>query len=155
MMAVPYFAAFEMTRAFLPGMLARGSGHVINLTSPASRLVWPGANAYTAARWAMRGFSEALRADLAGTGIDVTLVVPGKVASRYFEANPGSEERIPRISSLIPTLSPEAVAAAIVGVIERPRREVVLPAMLRLLFLVHHVAPWPVEALMVRTGWRR
>ena len=45
MMASPYFAAFFVTRAFLPDMLKRNSGYIINVTSPASRLVWPGATA--------------------------------------------------------------------------------------------------------------
>ena len=64
MMASPYFAAFFVTRAFLPDMLKRKSGYIINMTSAASRLVWPGATAYIAARWAIHGFTEALRADL-------------------------------------------------------------------------------------------
>ena len=42
-------------------------GRIVNVTSPAARIPWPGATAYTAARWAMRGFTEALQADLAGT----------------------------------------------------------------------------------------
>jgi NADP-dependent 3-hydroxy acid dehydrogenase YdfG len=52
-----------LTGAFLPGMLARGEGHIMNVTSITAYFTWPGA----AARWAMRGFNEALRADLDGT----------------------------------------------------------------------------------------
>ncbi|MFI0608844.1 MAG: SDR family NAD(P)-dependent oxidoreductase [Anaerolineae bacterium] len=155
MMASPYFAAYHATYAFLPGMLARKRGCIVNVTSPASRIVWPGATAYTAARWAMRGFTKALQADLAGTGVRAMLVTPGKVASAYFASNPGSEGRLPRIARLIPTLSPEDVAEAIVVGLRRDRADVVLPWSLRLLFAVHALAPWPVEALMVRTGWRR
>jgi short-subunit dehydrogenase len=154
MIASPYLAAFYVTRACLPGMLERGSGCVVNLTSPASRIPWAGATAYAAARWAMRGFTEALQADLAGTGVRAMLVTPGKVASTYFQANPGSEERIPAIARLIPTLSPEAVAAAILDGVRHDRTEVTVPGLLRLLFLVHGLAPWPVEWLMVRSGWR-
>ncbi len=50
MMAAPYFAAFFVTRAFLPAMLQRSSGLIINMTSLAAYLTWPGATAYTAAR---------------------------------------------------------------------------------------------------------
>ena len=49
LMAVPYFAAFYVTHAFLPGMLRRNSGHIVNVSSVGSRFVWPGATAYLAA----------------------------------------------------------------------------------------------------------
>jgi uncharacterized protein len=81
MMTLPYFAAFDVTRAFIPDMLKRNTGHIMNISSIASRFVWPGATAYTATRWAVRGFSEALRSDLYGTGIAVTLdSVPGGIS---------------------------------------------------------------------------
>ena len=50
MMAVPYFAAFNVTHAFLPAMLKRNSGHIVNISSVGSRFVWPGPTAYLAAR---------------------------------------------------------------------------------------------------------
>ena len=95
MMALPYFAAFYITRAFLPDMLKRNSGHIVNISSVGSRFVWPGATAYLAARWAVRGFTEALRADLYRTGIRVTLYESGVVGSPYWEHNPGSLVRVP------------------------------------------------------------
>lgn len=93
-MAAPYFAACYVTRVFVDEMLARGHGWVVNVNSPVSRAVWPGAIGYAAARWALRGFSEALRADLAATGVGVTEAVIGKVNSSYWSKNPGSEERV-------------------------------------------------------------
>ena len=155
MMAAPYFAAFYVTRAFLPDMLRRGSGHIVNITSPASRVVWPGATAYTAARWAMRGFTEALRSDLRGSGLRVTLAVLGKVRSAYWEHNPGSEERLPKIAGLLPTLTPEQAATAIVQGVERDAREIVTPLMLRLIYMQHAVFPRVVEWMMSSTGWKR
>ena len=155
MMAAPYFAAFYLTRAFLPDMLRRGSGHIVNITSPASRIVWPGATAYTAARWAMRGFTEALRSDLRGSRLRVTLAVLGKVSSTYWEHNPGSEERLPKIATLIPTLTPEHAATAIVRGVERNAREIVAPPMLRFIYLQHSLFPRLVEWMMNSTGWRR
>lgn len=154
-MACPYFAAFFVTRAFLPEMIARGSGMIVNVNSPVSRFVWPGATAYAAARWAMRGFTAGLRGDLAGSGVRVLEAMPGKVSSTYFEHNPGSEERIPRIARWIPTVSPERVATAIVRGIERDLRSVVLPFMLRFFLLLHRLAPASVERIVRATGWRR
>jgi uncharacterized protein len=155
MMAAPYFAAFYVTRAFLPAMLARDQGYIVNVNSPAAWLPWPGAAGYMAARWALRGFTAALRADLRDTGIQVLQVVPGKVSSTYFEHNPHSEERIPRIAHWIPTLAPEQVAAALVRGIERDRREIMMPAMLRAAVLARALAPVVVDRLMFRTGARR
>jgi short-subunit dehydrogenase len=153
MMAAPYFAAFYVTRAFLPEMLRRGSGHIVNMSSPICYMAWPGATAYGAARWAVRGFSATLRADLHGTGIGVTLMTPGKVSSAYFANNPGSEERIPWIAGLYGTLTPEQVGAAIVRAVERERREVIVPFTLRLTVMLHNVLPGPIDWLLVKTGW--
>lgn len=103
----------------------------------------------------MRGFSHALRADLHGTNIGVTLVVAGKVSSAYFENNPGTEERLPKIGRLYPTLTPEQVAAAIVKAIQKNRREIIIPFSLYLTFQLHRFLPRLVESFVVRTGWQR
>ncbi|MBI4916126.1 MAG: SDR family NAD(P)-dependent oxidoreductase [Acidobacteria bacterium] len=155
MIALPYLAAFAMTRAFLPGMLARRSGAIVNMTSAVGFVGLPGATAYGAARWAMRGFTEMLRADLADTGIVVTLIAPGKVASPYFEHNPGSEAHIPGITRVYPTLTCDEVAAAVVRAVEHRRRVVVIPFLLRLTVLTHRVLPAPIEWLLRATGWNR
>jgi short-subunit dehydrogenase len=155
MMAVPYFATFYVTHAFLPGMLRRNTGHIVNVSSVGSRFVWPGATAYIAARWAVRGFTEALRADLAGTGIGVTLFESGVVRSPYWEHNPGSRERVPRMGRLVPELTPEAVAAAIVRGIEHEQKLVVVPLMMKLTYWQHAVFPGVVQWLMTRTGYTR
>jgi short-subunit dehydrogenase/mannose-6-phosphate isomerase-like protein (cupin superfamily) len=154
-MAVPYFAAFYVTRAFMPEMLRRNSGHIVNITSPICYMAWPGATAYGVARWAMRGFTAALRAELYGTGIGVTLMTPTKVSSPYFANNPGSEERIPWIARLYGTLTPEQVGEAIVQAVEHNRREVIMPFTLRLTVMLHNVLPRPIDWLLVRTGWNR
>ena len=127
MMMLPYGAAFALTHGFLPAMLERRQGLIVNITSPASRLAWPGATAYAVARWAMRGFNSALQADLRGTGVRAMLVTPGKISSTYFSNNPGSEERIPWIAKLIPTWTPEQVARAIADALEADKRELVVP----------------------------
>jgi short-subunit dehydrogenase len=153
MMAAPYFAAFNLTRAFLPFMLKRGSGHIVNVTSVASRLVWPGAAAYTAARWAVNGFNNALRTELRGSGVSVTLAVFGGVNSPYWTHNPGSKERLPKINSLIPILTAEQTANFIVRGIERNAREVIRPGMFRAVFLLNALFPRTTEMFM-HAGWR-
>ena len=113
------------------------------------------ATAYIAARWAVRGFTEALRADLTGTGIGVTLFESGVVHSPYWEHNPGSLERVPKMGRLIPELTPEAAARAIVRGIEREQKLVVVPFMMKLTYWQHALFPGIVQWLMTRTGYKR
>ena len=153
MMAVPYFAALYMTRALLPAMLRRNRGHIVNVTSAAALRPIPGATAYNAACWAMRGFSEALRADVHGLEIGVTLVASGTSTTPGYEHYPGVVDRMPGITRLVPLLTPEEVASAIVRGIERDRRLVIVPRTLRVIAAVDRVMPWLVEWLVVRSGW--
>ena len=134
MMALPYLAAFSVTRAFLPAMLKRGNGQVAFVTSPASFLAWPNASAYIAARFALRGLAEALRADLRATDIGVTLVTLGLVASSYWEHNPGSRDYMPRYASLLRELTVEQAAEPIVSAVSARKRHAVRPWIFRLLF---------------------
>jgi len=150
MMAVPYLAAFNLTREFLGGMLTRRRGHIVNVTSVASRLAWPGAVAYTAARWAMEGFTAALRADVYGSGVGVTLAMFGTVESPYWAHNPGSRERLPASATRQRALTVGEAAAAIVRGIEREQRFVLRPSVFRLLFLMNALFPRRVEASLCR-----
>jgi short-subunit dehydrogenase len=131
MIELPYLAAFYMTRAFLPDMLARQNGVVLNVTSVASFMVWPNAAAYIAARHALKGFTEALRTEVKKAGISVSLVTLGPVESTYWEHNPGSRERVPRGTK---TMSTEEAARTIVATIEREKPRVTRPGLFRLLF---------------------
>jgi short-subunit dehydrogenase len=155
MTKVPYFAAFFVTRAFIEDMLARGSGHIANVNTPASTMPWPGALGYAGARWAVRGFTKALRADLHGTGIRVTEIVPGKVSSDYFKSNPGAEERIPSVARVLRTLTPEQTGELIARAVERNKREAISPFLLRMMYLQDRFAPRLTEWIVHRTGSRR
>ena len=122
-MQLPYLAAYELSRLLVPAMIARGSGWILNMTSAAAYVTIPGATAYGVARWAMRAFSYHLDADLRGTGVGVTLLAPFEVDSPYFDNNPGSRERIPKIANLVGTVTPADVAREAADSVERERRE--------------------------------
>ena len=124
------------------------------MSSVGSRFVWPGATAYLAARWAIRGFTEALRADLDGTDIGVTLYESGEVKSEYWEHNPESRERIPKLGKLVPELTPEQVGNAIVKGVQHNKRLIVIPFMMKLTYWQHAVFPGVVQWLMTKTGYR-
>jgi NADP-dependent 3-hydroxy acid dehydrogenase YdfG len=151
MMASPYTGAFCITRAFLREMRLRGTGQIVNVTSPAGFAPWPGVGIYGVARWAMRGFNEVLRAELHGTGLTVTVVVPGEVASPYFANNPGGVERFPGIAKLYRRLTPEDVADAIVHGVQRNKRMVAVPPLLGWTLHLHRFWPGIVEWLLFKT----
>lgn len=154
MMNAPYFAAYNFTHAFMPALLRARKGQIIHVNSPASGLGWPGATAYTAARWALRGLHEALCLDLAGTGVRSTHIVFGKVTSAYFTNNPGSEEHLPAIARVVPLLSPDECAKVILRTIQRPKREVIYPFTLKFFYWANGLFPRLVRELAVRTGRR-
>ena len=78
-------APFALVRAFLPGMRARGSGHVVTLGSVADRNIFPGNAAYSASKYGLRALHEVLRAELRGTGVRASLVSPGPVDTDLWD----------------------------------------------------------------------
>jgi NADP-dependent 3-hydroxy acid dehydrogenase YdfG len=152
MAGAPYLAAANTCRAFMAAMLGAGRGHFIHVGSPASLMPWPGATAYTASRWALRGLHEALCMDLVGTGLASSMVYFGEVSSEYFEANPDSRQHIPKIGTWIPVSTPETCARVILGVVRRPRRVVFHPFALRLMWWAALLAPAPTRWLIAHTG---
>jgi NADP-dependent 3-hydroxy acid dehydrogenase YdfG len=155
LIGAPFLAAWNTTRAFLPGMLERRSGVIVHVGSPASVAPWPGATGYTTSRWALRGLHEALRQDLAGTGVRSCHVLFGEVDSEYFDANPDTREHIPRVGRLIGVISPERAARTIARVIERPRAQVFDPPMLAAMQVANRISPGLVALLARRTGRQR
>ncbi len=150
MMALPYLAAFNLTRELLPGMLKRSSGQIVNITSVACRLAWPGAVAYTAARAAMEAFTNALRADVQGSGVSVMLATFGTVETNYWKNNPGSREHVPRSSAAMKALTQEEVADTIVRGIEREQRAILQPGIFKLLFALNALFPATVSRFVAR-----
>ncbi len=83
----------RLTRALLPAMIARGSGHIVVVASLAGLIGAPGMVAYSTTKFALVGFTESLRLELAGSGVEVTTVCPGHVRTNLHRAtrydNPG------------------------------------------------------------------
>jgi short-subunit dehydrogenase len=101
----------------LPAMVARGSGHVINIASAAAKIGVPREAVYAASKHAVFGVSQSVRLELRGSGVDLSVVMPGLVRT---ELASGTLK-----GGLI--LKPEDVAQAIVATIERPRFDVYVP----------------------------
>ncbi|MGH7120679.1 MAG: oxidoreductase [Acetobacteraceae bacterium] len=82
-MEVNFFAAAAMTRAVLPTMRAQGSGHILQLTSVGGLVAFQGFAPYCASKFALEGWSEALRAEVNPLGIRVTIVEPGAFRTEF------------------------------------------------------------------------
>lgn len=153
---LPYLAAFHVTRGFIEPMLARGSGTIMQVNSPVAVVPWPGAVGYAASRFALRGFTEALRQDLWGTGIHVGSLTPSRVHSDYFGANPGSVERVPRVEFMVGTMTPAQVADAVASALRhRPNKDSHVPWRWALIAPWARVFPGVVAWLFRATGHRR
>jgi NAD(P)-dependent dehydrogenase (short-subunit alcohol dehydrogenase family) len=118
-------------RAFLPALRRAEDGHIVNLSSMVGLLGLPHNVSYSMTKAAVRGFSEALRAELVTTRIGLTTVFPGAINTRIIAAARGAEaQRLAGMadSRLAPLLlrPPSAVARAIVRGIERDRARVVV-----------------------------
>jgi uncharacterized protein len=152
MIGAPYLAAFHVVREFVPKMIERRAGHILNVTSAVAFCPIPGATAYGAACWALRGFTESLRADLFGLDIGITLFVAGTSSTPGYEHYPGVEERTPKVARILPRTTPERVGEKIARAIETNRSLAVEPPSVRLLLALGRIAPRVAAQLSVRTG---
>ena len=110
-----------VTRAVLPGMLSRGSGHVVNIGSIAGREVYGKGGVYCASKYAVRALTQAMRVDLHGTPVRVSTVDPGLVQTEFSRVRfHGDDERARRTYADTRPLTPEDVAAAVLFCVTRP-----------------------------------
>ena len=132
MMDVNFFGVVRGTRLVLPVMRARRRGHVVTIASLASYVGPIGEATYGATKHAVHGWTKAVRAELRGSGVDFSLVMPGVARTELAKGTvPGRGGTL---------LSPEQVAAAVADVVDTPRFEVFVPrasgALLRLMALL-------------------
>ena len=122
--AVNTFGALYAIQAVLPGMKRRQSGVIVNVSSIVGKRALPMTGAYGAAKFALHGLSEALRLELRGTGVHVSVVCPGYTKTEFAEStiNYGFERGKPRRNAM----SAAEVAEVIWRCAKNPRREVVL-----------------------------
>jgi short-subunit dehydrogenase len=111
------------TKLALPGMLERGTGHIVNIGSYLGKVPAAGLASYCASKHAVVGFSEALHDELAGTGVTVTAVLPSAVRT---ELTAGV-----KLGGLLPTVDPEDIATAILATCDKRRSLVAVPGWMR------------------------
>lgn len=150
----PYFpggreAAEEMTRvnwlgtvntvdAALGHLLDRARGHVVIVSSAQALRTFPWSAAYGASKAAQRAFGEALRHELSGTGVSLTVVFPGEVETALHDHE---RDRMPDWWRPDDAASPDELARRVIAAVEADRRHVYFPPIVRLLAIVNGLSP--------------
>lgn len=130
MMQTNYFGTVWCTQAVLPQMLSRGSGSIVNVASICGVMGFARMSGYCATKFALTGFTEALRDEVIGRGIRVALVSPGTTRTDFFVT--AEHGKMPKASRLMLAMNPDRVARAIcaAAVDGKYRRILPLPAAL-------------------------
>jgi len=155
MIKVPFLSAFFITKAFMPEILKRNSGYIINMTSFAGVFAFSGATSYIASRKAMVGFHEALTADLYHTKIRTAISYFAKVESSFWNNNPGSEIRLPKAQVLIPSITAEKAAKTIVKGIQNNRSKIRAPFMIPVIEFLAWLTPQITRLVLHLSGFNK
>jgi short-subunit dehydrogenase len=140
-------------RPFLPGMIARGSGRVLIVSSVIGRRGLPHYSAYCASKFALHGMADALRPELLGTGVSVGLVCPSTTETEFSERL--ARAGLPQGRTRLARHSADSVARAILRMARSRRREVVLSVEGKLLVALNALAPGFLDRILSRTLTRR
>ncbi len=137
--AVNMMGTIYATQAAIPLMRRQGGGQIINVASVAGKRGNPGNSVYCATKFAMVGMSEALRAELRGSGIEVSVICPIGTITEFREVSAARSKRDHPIMG--PMQTAEEVARAIVRCAKKPSPEVIVYPPARLLVLINALSP--------------
>jgi NADP-dependent 3-hydroxy acid dehydrogenase YdfG len=148
LMDINFGGVVRMTRAFLPLLRASDDARIVNVSSIYGIVAPPGQAAYAASKFAVRGFSAALRHELEGSTVHVSVVHPGGVATRIARnarvpagAPPDEVERRRRTMEKLLRMAPEQAADIIVRGIERRRARILVGSDAKAAALLERLAP--------------
>lgn len=121
----------QATRAVLPHMIARKSGHIINMGSQAAFVATPTYTVYAATKFGLRGFSEALRREVGVWGIKVSVIYPGNVSTEFGQHTEAKRKTGITTPKAL-RLTPEQVAEAVLSAARHPVRGRLIPGITRI-----------------------
>jgi short-subunit dehydrogenase len=149
LMEINFFAPVELTRSLLP-FLRRGTDPgIVNVSSVLGHRAVPGKSEYCATKFAMHGWSDALRAELAEEGIDVLLISPSTTNSEFWESLAVGEGDARRTAKAMPA---EVVARATLSALRRRRHESILSPGGKALVWLDRLLPAVADRLVARFG---
>ena len=144
-------APLLLIRAVLPGMLDRGKGHIVNLSSGAGKVVEPFDAVYSATKFGLIGATHALRAEYLGSPVGFSVVCPGFVRQDGIYAR--YEVQGLRVPSLVGTTTPQKVASSVLKAIREDRAEIIVSSQpVRPTAVLQAAAPQVIPRLLKRVG---
>ncbi|WP_176717326.1 SDR family NAD(P)-dependent oxidoreductase [Vulcanibacillus modesticaldus] len=146
MMDTNYMGMVRCTKAVLPSMLKRNSGHIINIASVAGKLATAKSAGYSATKFAMIGFANSLRHELVDTKIFVSSVNPGPIDTPFFDIADPSGSYVKNIKWLM--LTPEQVANEVLDVIISKKSDKTIPFFSRVGVKLYHMFPNTFDKLL-------
>ena len=135
----------QVTHAILPHMIKRREGHIINMSSVAGWIAPPTYSIYSASKFGVRGFTDALRREVEPFGIDVSGIYPGWAPTEFSQHSGNSPMKTSIIRRVFPSTTSEAVAERVVELAKRPRRAVVMPWLFNIAIWADWFMPWLVD----------
>lgn len=150
MMRTNYLGAAWCTQAVLPQMLERRDGTIVNVASIAGIMGYARMGGYCATKFAMIGFSEALRDEVIGRGVRVAVVCPGTTETNFFAT--AERGKMPGASRLILSIKPERVAKAICDAAQDGRYRRILPLTAAIFMRLKELSPRIAHLLMRRVS---
>lgn len=154
LLKVNLLAVIQSAHAVLPHMISRQSGHIINISSLAGFIATPTYSIYATSKFAVRGFTDALRREVGVYGIKVSGIYPGSVKTE-FRDRAGTQRKTGITMPESLRLSAENVASAVLGVVRRPRRSVILPWYMRFSVLINALVPGLIDLIVERNFVRK
>lgn len=152
LMNINYWGVVHGTQAFLPHLLHRGDGHIINISSALGLISAPTQAAYNSAKFAVRGYTECLRQELAGSGVSVSCVHPGGINTNIvrdarLHDEDQREAKLERFAALART-SPERAAEIILRGVGRKKARILVGSDARIISAISRLFPANYEKLI-------
>jgi NAD(P)-dependent dehydrogenase (short-subunit alcohol dehydrogenase family) len=162
-----FFGAVDVTRAFLPQLRRQGFGHIVMISSISGRMGFAGVGSYAASKFALEGWTESLRYEMAPLGIQVVLIEPGafetdiwtrnaKIAENLLKPGSPNAARLPgwraKVQGGRKKADPQAVVHSIVQALENPRPKMryVVGSDAKMGLLLRGFLPWSLFERVIR-----
>ncbi len=142
---VNLLGVIHVTHAVLPGMLERRSGHIINMSSVAGWIAPPTYTIYSASKFGVRAFTDALRREVRPFGVQVSGIYPGPAKTEFGQHTGDHPMKKSVLRRYFPPMTSGEVAARVVELARNPRRAVIMPWYYRIAVWADWHIPWLVD----------